>query len=679
MMQLCLICLNFDRLFGDGNRWHVDVRDDLTLEYSLEFESQQLKRSAESGCATCSVVLSGLQLMSRKSFIFEEWQPHRGRFILQADSPLEVEVIDPQKNEPVRIQYYTLTGSKIQDRGPQWAPFGAANDVPSVPSVARCSSIILDWITNCQNHHKACAVERPQLVDLPSRMLDIDPQQNMSVRLIQTQKNITCLPHPFYATLSHCWGTVNVIQTTKETLMQRIRGIDWESLPRTFQDAITIVRALKIRFIWIDSLCIIQDDDQDWKLESARMATIYSNSYVNIAATGASDSRGGCLSPRSLKHVSRTFEIGSFPINPDITTDHAGPTVFVRPSFESIHHRYSTRSTYDTDLPDTKAVPLLSRAWVFQERHLAPRTIHFHPSEMVMECKSRLRCECTGLDKFVTKSRRNSFNLDRNSLDGRLTLDNWCEVVEEFSRLRLTRESDRLPALIGVATVFQASLKCGYLAGLWEHDIARGLLWDVTRYENTLGTVRRHKRSFAPSWSWASMVLETEGSGIIFPAGHDEIFEIDRRFAYVNTDMPVVVMDSNFGTPNKAIWIQGAVVTAISCALCEPVDGENVLILVFEQDVDDAVLITTIGMKLDVTGSTAESPPVEYGTTVYCIIVGSTAESDYISSEQVTYLCTCVLRMSLAIPDSLERIGVLDIREDTGIFQTTPEIALKLT
>ena len=510
-------------------------------------------------------------------------------------------------------------------------------------------------------------------------MLDIEPREHASVHLIQTQKSDTCLRCPFYATLSHCWGSVNVIRTTKETLAQRMRGIDWESLPRTFQDAITIVRALQIWFIWIDSLCIIQDDDLDWKIESARMATIYSNSYINIAATGASDSRGGCFSPRSLKHVSRTFEIASFPINPDPSTDHAGPTVFVRPSFESIHHRYSTRRTYDTDLPDTKAVPLLSRAWVFQERHLAPRTVHFHPSEMVMECKSKLCCECTGLDRFVAKSRRNSFDLDLNPLDGRMILDYWCEIVEEFSRLRLTRESDRLPALIGVATVFQASLKCGYLAGLWEKDIARGLLWDMTRHENSMDYVRRHKRSFAPSWSWASMVLETEGSGIIFPAGHDANFKTDRRFAYVNTDMPVTAMDSNFGTPNKAIWIRGAVVTAISCAHSEPVEKENTLILVFEQDVEDAILITIIGMKLDVTGSTTESTPMEYGATIHCILVGSTVEDDWDSDDQVTYLCTCVLRMPIAIPDSLERIGVLDIREDTGIFHSASEMVLKLT
>ncbi|KAH6677603.1 heterokaryon incompatibility protein-domain-containing protein [Halenospora varia] len=712
-MPPCSICLKFDRLYDHGNRWQVGIRDDLRLEYSLEFDFQKLMQSAQSGCATCSIVLNGLQLMSRKLFILDdlESQPRHGRFILQAESPLEVEVVDAQKNERVRIQYYTLAGSKSSSYAVfittnhaldgQWAPFGAARDVPSDISAAECSPIILEWITNCQKSHKACAVRRCQLTDPPSRMLDVGLSGDVSeVRLIQIQTqsgdghgSFSHGPTGPYATLSHCWGSVNVLLTTRETLAQRMRGIDWETLPKTFQDAITIVRALHIRFIWIDSLCIIQDDELDWKSESARMAAIYSNSYINIAATGASDSRGGCLSPRNLKRVSSTFEIASLPIEPAHSPSdelQATPVVFVRPSFESIHHRYSTRKTYDTDLPDAKAIPLLSRAWVYQERYLAPRTLHFHPSEMVMECKSKLRCECTGLDDFIPRSRRKSLDLGPNTLDDRTTLDYWFEVVEEFSRLRLTRESDRLPALIGVATVFQASLKCGYLAGLWEKDIARGLLWDVSRYENASSHVRRHKRSTAPSWSWASMSLETEGAGIIFPAGHDESFKIDSRFAYINTDMPLEAMDSNFGTPNKEIRIRGAVVTAICCAGCEANgeandeandeenDEENALTILFEQEVNDAILITSLGMNLDAIGHSQEHTFTENGSTVHCILIGSKTEAHWTCDDQVTYLCTCVLKMPTSVSDHMERIGVLDIRDDTGIFDGAQEMASKL-
>jgi len=103
--------------------------------------------------------------------------------------------------------------------------------------------------------------------------------------------------------------------------------------------------------------------------------------------------------------------------------------------------------SHKSDLPDSQTVPLLSRAWAFQERQLAPRTLHFHPSEMVMECNSSLCCECSGLDKVVPQTGRRSLHLESSDRSDILTT--WFHVVE-YSRLRVTRESDRLPALTGV-------------------------------------------------------------------------------------------------------------------------------------------------------------------------------------------------------------------------------------
>jgi hypothetical protein len=538
--------------------------------------------------------------------------------------------------------------------------------------VERCSSIILEWIANCRENHQACAVERPEVKTTPSRLLDIEPREDASVVLVQSRDNACHTCH--YATLSHCWGKARVIQTTKQTLTQRKRCIEWQSLPQTFQDAITIVRAVNIRYIWIDSLCIIQDDELDWKRESACMASIYSNSYLNIAATGASDSRGGCLYPRSLKHASQTFDIRSFPVNTN--SGHSQPPIFVRPSFEPIHHRYSTHSSYSSGPLDTEVMPLLSRAWVFQERHLAPRTLHFHPSEMIMECKSNLCCECTGLNNIVSRSRRNS--LDLKSLDARKVLDNWFEVVEEFSRLCLTRESDRLTALIGVATVFQARLQSGYLAGLWREDIARGLLWDVTRYENLRPrqNIRRHQHLIAPTWSWASLILDAEGVGIIFPTGHDETFNVDQHFEFLGTDIPFAATESSYGATNGAILVRGAFVTAIACYYNQSGPGAKEMRLIFCQDLNDIVLVTAIGMYIDVASNTRDASPGD--AIVFCLLVGVMVEDDWDSNHHLTYFCTLVLKPSLLVSDSYERIGVLDIKEDRKIFEEAPEMTFKL-
>lgn len=109
-------------------------------------------------------------------------------------------------------------------------------------------------------------------------------------------------------------------------------------------------------------------------------------------------------------------------------------------------------------------VPLLTRAWVFQERFLAPRTVHFHPFEMVMECKSSLCCEREGLDNIAPQCSLRSFGLV--SLHTPEVFKAWHSVVEDYSRLQLTKQSDGLAALIGVAATFQFRLQCRYLAGI---------------------------------------------------------------------------------------------------------------------------------------------------------------------------------------------------------------------
>jgi hypothetical protein len=156
-------------------------------------------------------------------------------------------------------------------------PFSAANDVPLELSVERCSSVIANWIKTCRVSHEACSAAKPDANELPRRLLDLRPREGAAVVLVETRNNAECHVEQ-YATLSHCWGKTHVIQTNRQNLALRMQGVEWDHLPKTFQDAITIVRSLDIRFLWIDSLCIVQDDMLDWKEESVRMAVIYSNS-----------------------------------------------------------------------------------------------------------------------------------------------------------------------------------------------------------------------------------------------------------------------------------------------------------------------------------------------------------------------------------------------------------------
>jgi hypothetical protein len=263
---------------------------------------------------------------------------------------------------------------------------------------------------------------------------------------------------------------------------------------------------------------------------------------------------------------------------------------------------------------------------------------------------------------------------------GKTTFDDWFEVVKEYSRLRLTRESDRLVALMGVATVFQASLQCGYLAGLWLNDIARGLLWVVTRYQSvdSARKPRRPQEAFAPSWSWASLMLNGESS-IIFPAAHDDTFRVEDRFEYLGTKIALEVADSNLGATNsREILIRAVTAPAILFHHRKDDPQGQETTLIFDTDVDDAVMIYSLGLHLDVPWTTVDLPFVKDGDTVKCLLIGTMEENDWESVHQDKYFSTLIVKSSYLRKEEYERIGVLDIRQGLGVFQEAREESFKL-
>lgn len=106
-----------------------------------------------------------------------------------------------------------------------------------------------------------------------------------------------------YICLSHCWGDFQPIRTTTTNIEDHKKSIPWQFLPQTFQDAIDLTRFLSIRYLWIDSLCIIQDDRDDWAKESAAMASVYGNSYLTISATAAANCSKGLYASSDLRRI----------------------------------------------------------------------------------------------------------------------------------------------------------------------------------------------------------------------------------------------------------------------------------------------------------------------------------------------------------------------------------------
>jgi hypothetical protein len=162
---------------------------------------------------------------------------------------------------------------------------------------------VMKWTQQCNQEHADCKPFCDRMPELPTRVLDLNTSSdNLDLRLIDS-RNLTGR----YMTLSHCWGLAKPLSTTIHNIQARKENLSMDTLPPTFRDAVVLTRALNIRYLWIDSLCIIQDDIGDWELESSKMATVYSNSYLNIAATSAQDCQEGLFK----KDLGRCWKVGA--------------------------------------------------------------------------------------------------------------------------------------------------------------------------------------------------------------------------------------------------------------------------------------------------------------------------------------------------------------------------------
>jgi hypothetical protein len=293
-----------------------------------------------------------------------------------------------------------------------------------------------------------------------------------------------------YVCLSHCWGKVQLIRALKDNIEDIKNGISFASLPKTFQDAIQITRHLGIRYLWIDSLCIIQDDEDDWEREASQMAAVYGNSYLTIAASSAPDSRAGCFVPRTIP------KFQSFKLNlSERDTEHDEIEISVRQKLR----QFGGLKWFVGKRINVEAEPILeTRAWTFQEGKLSRRVLRFLSDELVFDCES-VTCHEPG----VFRKRGGRIRQLTRDTDPAIISDHWRSYVTEYSGRSTTFVKDRFPALSGIAHEFHALNQSEYLAGMWRHSILEDLQWH-TETETPLSPIVSTLDNYLPSWSWAS-------------------------------------------------------------------------------------------------------------------------------------------------------------------------------
>ncbi|KAF2972246.1 hypothetical protein GQX73_g1293 [Xylaria multiplex] len=412
------------------------------------------------------------------------------------------------------------------------------------------STLISSWLQmclSCQEGHENCLetlcglTRTPgDVVQLPTRALYIESvTPELKVNLVDTMG----IPGK-YCVLSHCWGppnnqplrTLNGTEEEPGNIEEHRKRIPPENLPRTFKEALIITKCIGIDYLWIDSLCIIQDDPDDWDRESIIMGSLYENATLMIAASAASNSREGCC------NVQR----------PELRT-------VIVPLIDNKDRILGQCQL--SAMPRGEIDPELSllnkRAWCFQERYMSRRKVFFMPGGIVWQCKAGMLDERNCIAHSSIKEHAEN---------------SWCSLLSEYTAMNLTYTSDRLRAIEGIATELKKTKRHGYRTfplkpdidrgpyqfGVWETSMPTELVW---MHSSMPKAGREHK---IPTWSWGSTegdkrwcldsifvpavettykALSISASGILNIHGHVGTKSHAQRIGYSSVEVPRPVQE----------------------------------------------------------------------------------------------------------------------------------------
>ncbi|KAK3348995.1 heterokaryon incompatibility protein-domain-containing protein [Lasiosphaeria hispida] len=379
--------------------------------------------------------------------------------------------------------------------------------------------VALGWLQHCITTHTRCNTRYQTTSDakwLPTRLVDVGVSTNSGPgipRLVLTE-SLEDRVEVQYLTLSHSWGKAVVFRLLTGNMEELQSQIPVGKLSKTFQHAMEITRLLGYQYLWIDSLCIMQDSSADWDKEAVTMTDVYGNSSCNIAALGASGD-AGCFTARD--------PLALYPCllpSPDPAD----------PSSDSSGSRYFAFRHPQLNLGVLDSAPLLSRAWVVQERLVSPRNLYFGgPDGLVWECCEHGLTESWPLASSPLKAKRlepgSAEGLPRKiAFEGVLEpitlpagqrpavgavgpdytsfLDAWHHMLGHYTETNLTFTSDRLVALAGIARAIQRRTGLSYTAGTWIEMLPHDLLWHGPEESTPRSTPSGAPG--APSWSWAA-------------------------------------------------------------------------------------------------------------------------------------------------------------------------------
>ncbi|KAK8024695.1 hypothetical protein PG990_002518 [Apiospora arundinis] len=460
--------------------------DFLSPTSTIPFDQQKLREKSDD-CDICAVILEALSAM--------DWTEELGT-IVRKGTEFRLTPTEDGGEDPLVLSLYAglraptpETEDLLQLGYPQLPPMRSQQQY----------EILRAWRDACDNSHHDCYPwkKTAELPAMPTRVIDVGTASAPVLRLVETSSDSRRL-RAKYVALSHCWGQLTDDEkfcATKETMDSIRDHIPFEKLPQSFRDAVTVTRELGVRYLWIDSICIIQDDKEDWAAEAQKMGDVFNSAYCTLAASSAKSSTEGFMGPEPGEKEAKT--------SPRTRLSRKVATVATAP--DGSPRLYLCRNI-DNFRDDVEGSVLASRGWVFQERALSRRTIHFTSTQLYWECGKGVHCETLGKLNNTKAALMGDAEFPQSALKyfkgGRISLYQYA--YEVYSRLAFTHWTDRAVALLGLESRIGAAFKTRAEFGILEEYLRRGLLWKRSKTCQRLSPIEPKHGSSAvvPSWSW---------------------------------------------------------------------------------------------------------------------------------------------------------------------------------
>ena len=390
---------------------------------------------------------------------------------------------------------------------------------------------VLQWQTRCMDSHGTCKPLSQLESNTKDALAQYWPARFLAVGSIDdTTAKVCKVPSLSYSalrytTLSHRWSQQNPTMLLSKNYKSFEDGIQLTDLQPAFRDAIIVTRKLGVPYIWIDSLCIIQDSVEDWAIESSKMYQVYKNSFLNIVAAVSApkplDSSTGVHTGLAADHTELSDGGLFHKRNPwsampcIVRTGQSGIRKYAASYFEP----------EDRSIEKHNSLEVFGRAWVLQELLLPGRSLNFGKEELHWYCCELQATETLPYLQTYFESMykdaedtiphlRQRWRKIQNCSDIS-RFQTWGKIVEEYSTKQMTKLSDKFVAVAGLASELGTAWNAEHLAGIWSFRFRRGLLWRCKRAASL-----QRLLNIAPGWSWGSVDCSVSMDSLSMGAGH---------------------------------------------------------------------------------------------------------------------------------------------------------------